>query len=103
MLKKDDEVICNGTNPSQTGKCSKDNIAWEADRKVKFKKPAPGYRTYPKDYYNETGHLIPNTTDPDFIVWMRTSPHKDFRKIHRIFSEPLEPGLYSFDIVQSNC
>lgn len=102
MLLKDSQIICNGPNPS-TSNCTKDGIAWDSDRKVKFQKPDGllNNTMNPKTYYNESTHVIPSVTDEDFIVWMRTAALPSFRKLHRIINVDLTPGNYSFVINQS--
>eukprot|EP01080_Neovahlkampfia_damariscottae_P005049 gene5049-8645_t len=95
-------VICNGPNPTLSpSKCSKDEIAWLSDRQYKFKPAAAGYMSYPNSYYNESGHIIPQTNDTDLMVWMRTAALPNFRKLYRIVSEPLNAGTYVMDIVQN--
>lgn len=101
VLRKDTTLICNSTNPQQSGSCSKDGIAWPSDVQYKFKPAAPGNRGYPYDYYNETGHIIPQANDTDLIVWMRTAALPSFRKLHRIISTPLDAGTYTYDIIQN--
>ena len=96
-------IVCDGPNPTAgTSKCSKTEIAWLSDRQYKFKPAASGYKSYPNSYYNETGHIIPQTNDTDLMVWMRTAALPNFRKLYRILSEPLNAGTYVMDIVQSN-
>ncbi len=97
-----DGVICNGPNPTSSS-CSKQGIAWESDVNVKFKRPvisggATGNRMYNQSYFNETGHLIPDVADEDFIVWMRTAALPTFRKLHRIIQVDMPPGNYSMAI-----
>lgn len=104
MLNKGNgQVVCNGPNPTASN-CTKDGIAWDSDRKVKFQKPDGllNNTMNPKTYYNESTHVIPSVTDEDFVVWMRTAALPSFRKLHRIINVDLAPGNYSFAINQSN-
>jgi len=70
----------------------KNGIAWSSDVDKKFKNPpadAPGIR------------VIPDFTDEDFIVWMRTAGLPTFKKLYRIIDQDLEPGTYSVNIVNN--
>mmetsp|Transcript_2661 Transcript_2661/g.3832 ORF Transcript_2661/g.3832 Transcript_2661/m.3832 type:complete len:352 (+) Transcript_2661:77-1132(+) len=105
-LIKDNEVICNGSraigslNPSSNAKCTKIGIAWYSDKTVKYSAPPTDSEDhrYPGEYYNEAGHLLPNTTDEDFMVWMRTAALPNFRKLYRRIETDLEAGTYRFEI-----
>jgi len=71
---------------------TKHGIAWKSDIEYKFKNPpnyAPGVR------------IIPDFQDEDFIVWMRTAGLPNFKKLHRIIEQDLQPGPYSV-IIESN-
>lgn len=69
----------------------KQGIAWPADVKDKFNNPQP----------DATGiRVIPDFTDEDFIVWMRTAGLPDFRKLYRIIDQDLE-GNYTVTIFNS--
>jgi hypothetical protein len=100
LTKSDGSMVCNGPNPIGS-KCTKEGIAWSSDVQYKFRPVAPGFRSWPNDYYNETGHIIPQTNDTDLIVWMRTAALPNFRKLHRIINSPMDAGDYSFTIVQN--
>jgi len=99
----DGSVICNGplAGVDPLSLCSKDNIAWPSDVQYRFRTPYPGYRSYPQEYYNESGHKIPQTNDTDFMVWMRTAALPNFRKLYRIINTPLYAGNFTFTIVQN--
>jgi len=100
-------LICDGArplgsaDPRTDAHCTKDGIAWFSDKSVKYLAPenaAEAY-TYPNYYFNETGHQLPNTTDEDFMVWMRTAALPSFRKLYRIITIDLEPGTYYFSVI----
>jgi hypothetical protein len=95
-------VICNGPTPN-TSNCTKNGIAWDSDRNVKFKQNDGilNNTVYNMTYYNESGHVVPSVTDEDFIVWMRTAALPSFRKLHRIINVDLKPGTYYFNIDQN--
>lgn len=106
-LKDSSTLICSGPrsigsdNPIEGIQCTKVGIAWASDRDVKFKKPTGsdlGNRMYPNTYFNESGHVIPNHADEDFMVWMRTAALPNFRKLYRIINTDLTPGIYYFEI-----
>jgi len=96
----DGSMVCNGPNPDPSF-CTKNNIAWSSDTNYKYLPVLPGYRSYPNSYYNENGHIIPQTNDTDFIVWMRTAALPSFRKLHRIINIGMDPDTYIFQIVQN--
>eukprot|EP01002_Notosolenus_urceolatus_P003303 NODE_1870_length_1270_cov_13.276003_g1549_i0.p1 GENE.NODE_1870_length_1270_cov_13.276003_g1549_i0~~NODE_1870_length_1270_cov_13.276003_g1549_i0.p1 ORF type:complete len:380 (+),score=63.65 NODE_1870_length_1270_cov_13.276003_g1549_i0:54-1193(+) len=92
-------------NPKENH-CTKNGIAWPSDQEKKFRQP-PGYNNpnnsvwgYPNDYPGEPGHRIPNVTDPDFMVWMRTASLPTFRKLFRKIEQPLIAGYYTLEIQQ---
>lgn len=67
---------------------SEQNIAWESDRKYKFKNPKGDWlKTQWMDLENE-----------HFIVWMRTAGLPDFRKLWGRIDRDLEPGTYTVGI-----
>jgi len=76
----------------------KKGIAWPSDVETKFKVP-----TQPIDLNVYTLALPGNmaVTDEDFIVWMRTAALPNFKKLYRIIDTDLEPGVYSFTIVNN--
>jgi len=67
----------------------KDGIAWKSDKEKKFKNPPAN---------DVSIRLVPDFEDEDFIVWMRTAGLPDFKKLHRIIDEPLEPGTYTIQV-----
>jgi hypothetical protein len=100
VLKNATTTICDGPQSEQKGSlCTKKGIAWSSDVDVKFKAPKERKnRMYPQDYYNETGHIIPDIADEDFIVWMRTAALPNFRKLYRIINTDLNNGIYHIEI-----
>lgn len=66
----------------------KDGIAWPSDVSHKFKNPPPD---------TDGVRVVPDLTDEDFIVWMRTAGLPDFRKLYRIIDEDLD-GDYTVTI-----
>ncbi|CAI9723131.1 cycle control 50A [Octopus vulgaris] len=97
-------------NRSRTVPLIKTGIAWDSDKKVKFRNPSqPLNSQYVKPPYWQKSiwDLDPNNTDDDngyhnedLIVWMRTAALPTFRKLHRrinhtgIFSDNLPAGRY---------
>jgi len=82
----DSFILRNGTS---TIPLRKNGIAWTSDVNSKFANPpadAPGIR------------VIPDFTDEDFIVWMRTAGLPNFKKLYRIIDEDIQPGSYQVDI-----
>ena len=96
--------------------CTKRGVTWESDYQ-KFAKPflAPNVWTGNRSAYGssittndpflqngyyafEAGHVVPTTTDEDFMVWMRTASLPTFRKLFRIFSRGIRAGSYSMEI-----
>eukprot|EP00455_Lapot_gusevi_P051125 TRINITY_DN7556_c0_g1_i7.p1 TRINITY_DN7556_c0_g1~~TRINITY_DN7556_c0_g1_i7.p1 ORF type:complete len:345 (+),score=99.95 TRINITY_DN7556_c0_g1_i7:105-1139(+) len=75
-VRTDDCNSLNGTNWQQKG------IAWDSDLDKKFKTPATLDRSklYTK---NTRGFDMPDVTDEDFVVWMRTAGLPTFKKLHR--------------------
>jgi len=72
----------------------KDGIAWESDKKKKFRNP--------KASASQGVRTIPDYEDEDFIVWMRTAGLPDFKKLYRIIDEPLEANTTYNVTVRSN-
>lgn len=115
-------LLCNGTDFNAVGdplggsvtpnQCSKKGISWRADTEVRFKPLVPGPRWWSRhfpfatsnDYLNsgwyldEPGHELPNPSDLDFQVWMKSSVRSSFRKLYRILHVDLEPGLYTLQV-----
>lgn len=67
---------------------SKEGIAWPSDLDSKFKNP-------PADTLGI--RVIPDLTDPDFVVWMRTAALPTFRKLWRVINTDLK-GDYVVEI-----
>jgi len=107
QLLKDDESEIDMT---------KKGIAWESDKKYKFRNPE-----VPHPYINLTDYLKDKTESPpnwkkklweldetdesnnglvneDLIVWMRTAAFPNFRKLYRKINADLEKGTYKLKI-----
>jgi len=105
-------LICDGVNPKQSN-CTKTGIAWDSDKRVKFRAPSLTETTknmwWNASYGNEQGHLIPKLWDDDdktqpnedLIVWVRTAALPNFRKLYRIINVDLPRGTYYLDVTQS--
>jgi len=63
----------------------KEGIAWSSDVQYKFSNPPEGTQGI---------RVIPDFTDEDFIVWMRTAGLPNFKKLYRIIETDLQPGNY---------
>lgn len=99
----DDDTIVVCDTVTETG-CTKKGISWSSDRSVKFRPPKTTNFTnwmHPLTYYNESSHVIPEVTDEDFIVWMRTAALPNFRKLHRIIKTTVHPGKYELHVNQN--
>lgn len=72
----------------------KQGIAWPSDVQQKFKNPTD---PLPANMVR----VIPDLTDEDFIVWMRTAGLPDFNKLYRIIDTDVLPGNYQFVIQNS--
>jgi len=57
----------------------KNGISWYSDRHWMFKKT---------DKKQPGIYVVPDVTDEDFIVWMRTAALSKFRKLYRIYDGP---------------
>jgi hypothetical protein len=69
-------------------------IAWPTDVEHKF---ADLDASYPGvELLNDT--VGRNFTNEEFIVWMRTAGLPEFKKLHRIIHEPVEPGNYTLTV-----
>lgn len=90
-------MICNGINP-ESSNCTKTGIAWTSDVQTRFKGANSANYAYNNTYYNETGHLVPNSKDEDFIVWMKSSPLPMFRKLYRVINVAMPKGDYYLNI-----
>lgn len=95
----DNDVICDGDSPEGT-KCRKRGIAWPSDRNVKFRQGDNDNWSYNQTYFREPTHPLPNVTDEDFMVWMRTAALPSFRKLYRVIETDLTPGTYVMNIDQ---
>ena len=117
-LKKDTTIVCNGSAFVQnmptaaTGSCTKHDIIWSTDAE-KYKAPDQVKTTWTSKsdkfksnntfynngwYLNEANHPVPDTTDNDLIVWMRTASLPSFRKLYRVINQNLLPGNYTMVI-----
>eukprot|EP01083_Nonionella_stella_P208408 756327_1 len=65
------------------------NIAWESDINGKFEETKQiADKTTDINKLQHWQHItLPDTEDPDFIVWMRTSTISTFTKLHRIINK----------------
>lgn len=103
----------NGTSAYSQNHCSKTGIALKADVKTRFKIFQPslqewtGFGHNSSDFYlrngfyaNEAGHRVPLPHDEDYMVWTRSAPLPDFRKLYRRIDVDLVAGDYVFDIVE---
>lgn len=98
-------------------KVKRTGIAWESDKKYKFKNPSGNLQealkdtVKPRNWRKELWDLDPDNPDnnglqnEDLIVWMRTAALPNFRKLYRKVDhsqEPFEKGLvkgsYSFKV-----
>jgi hypothetical protein len=102
LNKSDNSAVIVCDTKSQIG-CTKQGIAWKSDRTVKFRPPNTPVenRMYNLTYYNESTHVIPDILDEDLMVWMRTAALPNFRKLHRIINQELNPGKYYLHVVQN--
>ena len=85
-------------------------IAWEFDKKIKFKNPKGNLKevfknfSKPKDWRKPVYELDLEDErnngfqNEDLIVWMRTAPLTTFRKLYRIIEGGLEAGNYTLKI-----
>lgn len=74
--------LCKDAECDQFIKLEKKGIAWDVDRKNRFL----GNNDSFTDSQNQ------QIRDEDFMVWMRTSAYKDWKKLYRIIDEDLEPN-----------
>lgn len=51
-------------------------------------------------YYEEPGHVIPDPTDEDFILWSTSAFLPDFKNVYRFINTDLEAGHYVFVITE---
>ena len=114
-LPKQASLMCNGSGFDENGdstssneNCVKKGIALDPDVENRFKLPSKytstqwsraGHNTsdpfLSEGYYaHEPGHKLPNVTDEDLMVWMRTAGLPDFRKLYRKIDATLIPGDY---------
>ncbi|CAG7835882.1 unnamed protein product [Allacma fusca] len=113
LYKDDSEIPLSGTG-----------IAWETDKKYKFKNPSwwneaknnpnhPAWQTFVKPiaWKTDLWNLTDGIENEDFIVWMRTAALPNFRKLYRIVNhdapsnigirDGLPPGNYTLKITYS--
>lgn len=79
----------------------KSDIAWESDMKYKYKniKEIPeGLKNGNKVVKDWRDIQWMDMTDPDFIVWMRTSGLPTFRKLYVTLNDGLKKGKYTVRI-----
>lgn len=69
---------------------NKSGIAWPIDRKKRF---------LGSDNYTAVQNNI--IRDEDFMVWMRLSAYRSWKKLYRIIDENLSPGIYTVRIAAS--
>mmetsp|Transcript_9613 Transcript_9613/g.14004 ORF Transcript_9613/g.14004 Transcript_9613/m.14004 type:complete len:317 (-) Transcript_9613:22-972(-) len=78
-------------DPSKTIKWNDTNIAWASDRESKFKNLTGEAR---KKYapLGVGGFALPDVTQEDFIVWMRTAGLPTFKKLRYRIEQDLKKG-----------
>lgn len=77
----------------------KEGIAWESDKKEKFKENPEQRGVRPETWVNSTRDVNgTRVDDEDVIVWMRVAGLPTFKKLYRIIEQDLEPGTYTFNI-----
>jgi len=69
----------------------KSNIAWSSDVSNKFKAPSP-YPSSGVSTLTSDNRTLPQVTNKDFIVWMRTAGLPNFKKLYGQISTPLPAG-----------
>lgn len=82
---KDEEVVIDETN-----------IAWEADKKLKYDNIENPKDKNDKEYYKSVQWI--DMKDEHFIVWMRPAGLPNFRKLWGRIRKDLEPGNYEVTI-----
>jgi len=95
-------------------KLNRTGIAWESDKKYKFRNPDTGDKSL-EDYLKEHTVSPPawrknlweldlvdeknnGLQNEDLIVWMRTAAFPNFRKLYRRIEQDLEKGKYKLRI-----
>jgi hypothetical protein len=73
-------------------KISDKDIAWSADKEMKFKKPEK------TDDYNPDDNLWIDPTNERFIVWMRPAGLPNFRKLWGRIETDLQTGVYILEV-----
>jgi hypothetical protein len=71
------------------------NIAWDSDKKLKYKLPTINKFGKPIDWKD---YLWIDVTNEHFMVWMRPAGLPDFRKLWGRIKEDLEPGSYTINV-----
>jgi len=61
----------------------KTGISWPSDREKKFQTVNPPPSSLQYAFSGPGDFILPNVTDEDFIVWMRTAGLPDFKKLYR--------------------
>jgi hypothetical protein len=69
-----------------------DGVAWSTDVDTLFVNPPPG---------TEGERVVPDFTDQDFVVWMRSAALPNFNKLYRIVTVDLPKGIYRMEITNS--
>jgi hypothetical protein len=71
------------------------NIAWEADKKLKYAQPVDPTGKDPNYWQNVQWT---NTTNEHFMVWMRPAGLPNFRKLWGRVAQTMAPGNYTMEI-----
>ena len=72
------------------------DIAWEADKKLKYKNVENPDNTNDANFWQKVQWI--DMKDEHFIVWMRPAGLPDFRKLWGRIRTNLKPGTYSINI-----
>eukprot|EP01013_Petalomonas_cantuscygni_P002350 TRINITY_DN12399_c0_g1_i1.p1 TRINITY_DN12399_c0_g1~~TRINITY_DN12399_c0_g1_i1.p1 ORF type:complete len:381 (+),score=52.10 TRINITY_DN12399_c0_g1_i1:190-1332(+) len=87
-------VLC--TSVLQTALCKKRSLTLPANRWMRYKQDPrrmSGFHSWPNDYAEQLGHMLPNVNDEDTMSWMNQSPSHTLLKLWRILDADLEPGV----------
>jgi len=90
-------VLLTGNDWSSKG------IAWESDVDEKFK--PPNFNPPTETNIGPGGFMLPNHTNEEFIVWMRTAGLPTFKKLHRIIKNSVlaAGSIMNITIMNSMC
>ncbi|EPY35120.1 hypothetical protein STCU_01240 [Strigomonas culicis] len=117
-------LVCDGTafdavgtptpaaGSTDTNYCAKKGISFTSDVTIRYRPLVLRENQWSRDYpyvtnnsylnagyyYKEAGHAMPDPTDYDFQVWMRSAVLSSFKKLYRIINVDLEPGWYAVQI-----